>query len=168
MPMHYRVGLDDRDGAEDRRKPSIQLHKEPAVAAHESHPDPQFASQHDQLMSQRCVLSLKTALRLEWRGQDIQNENEQRDYRALALCDSSRHSIRMRFLVHTAPLLVLLDGQERVGKWSVHKNDLCLDIEKESSSCFEVWLAWKRVQVKHPGSDLTFLEGLSRKPTERR
>ena len=32
-------------------------------------------------------------------------------------------------------------SKKRVGKWSVQKNELCLDLEKEISNCFEVLLA---------------------------
>jgi hypothetical protein len=59
-------------------------------------------------------------------------------------------------------------GKKRVGKWSVKNNELCLDIEKEISSCFEVWLAGKDVQLRHKGSDLAFLEGVLRKPSGQR
>ena len=54
-----------------------------------------------QLMSQHRILGFKSALRLEWRDQNAQDETEQRDHRALTLCDSIRQSMRMRFLVHT-------------------------------------------------------------------
>jgi hypothetical protein len=38
--------------------------------------------QDHQLMSKHHVLSFKPQLRLEWRGQDGQNEADQRDHRA--------------------------------------------------------------------------------------
>src|SRR5271170_2097512 len=44
--------------------------------------------QNDQLMSERCVLGFKPALRLEWREQDGQHETQQRDHDALTLSDS--------------------------------------------------------------------------------
>ena len=59
-------------------------------------------------------------------------------------------------------------SKKRVGKWSVQKNELCLDLEKEISSCFEVWLAGKKAQLKHNGSDMPFLEGVLRKPNAQR
>ena len=40
-----------------------------------------FPLQHDQLMSERRVLCLKSALRLEQRGEQGQEEAEQRDHR---------------------------------------------------------------------------------------
>jgi hypothetical protein len=56
---------------------------------------------HDnQLMSKQRVLSLKPQLRLEWRGQDGQNETEQPDHSA-SLGDSIAASTRITFSVHT-------------------------------------------------------------------
>jgi hypothetical protein len=51
-------------------------------------------------MSKHRVLSLKPQLRLEWRGQDGQNETEQPDHSA-SLGDSITSSTRLRFSVHT-------------------------------------------------------------------
>src|ERR1700761_3383102 len=59
--------------------------------------------QDDQLMSKHHVLSLKPQLRLEWRGQDGQNETEQPDHSA-SLGDSITSSTRMRFSVQTGEL----------------------------------------------------------------
>src|SRR5271168_2814703 len=56
--------------------------------------------QDNQLMSKHRVLSLKPQLRLEWRGQDGQNETEQPDHSA-SLSDSITASTRIRFSVHT-------------------------------------------------------------------
>src|SRR5450432_2854793 len=56
--------------------------------------------QDNQLMSKHRVLSLKPQLRLEWRGQDGQNETEQPDHSA-SLGDSITSSTRIRFSVHT-------------------------------------------------------------------
>src|SRR6202521_3095562 len=51
-------------------------------------------------MSKHRVLSLKPQLRLEWRGQDGQNETEQPDH-AASLGDSITSSTRIRFSLHT-------------------------------------------------------------------
>jgi hypothetical protein len=51
-------------------------------------------------MSERSILSLKPAPRLDWRGQDGQNETEQPDHSA-SLGDSITSSTRIGFLVHT-------------------------------------------------------------------
>src|SRR5216684_1655025 len=60
----------------------------------------QATPQDIQLMSKRRVLSFKPQLRLEWRGQDGQNETEQSDHSA-SLGDSITSSTRIRFSVHT-------------------------------------------------------------------
>src|SRR5882762_9362640 len=60
----------------------------------------QPAPQDIQLMSKRRVLSFEPQLRLEWRGQDGQNETEQSDHSA-SLGVSITSSTRIRFSVHT-------------------------------------------------------------------
>src|ERR1700739_2065838 len=56
---------------------------------------------HDnQLMSKHRVLGFKPNLRLEWRGQDRENETEQPDHSA-SLGDSITLSTRIRFSVLT-------------------------------------------------------------------
>jgi hypothetical protein len=70
--------------------------------------------QDNQLMSKHRVLSFKPHLRLEWRGQDGQNETEQPDHSA-SLVDSITSSTRIRFSVHTgmAPrFLTILTGRD--------------------------------------------------------
>src|SRR4029077_6352956 len=52
-------------------------------------------------MPQYRVLSLKPHLRLDWRGQDSQDETQKPDHSA-SLSDSATSSTRMRFSVHTA------------------------------------------------------------------
>src|SRR5471032_2518034 len=75
---------------------------------------------HDiQLMSKHRVLSFKPQLRLEWRGQDGQNETEQTDHSA-SLGDSITASTRIRFSVHTgaatAALHLVADVRSRSAK----------------------------------------------------
>src|SRR5258705_5908281 len=82
------------------RRRLIQLDKEPAIIVREPDATMQPTLQDNQLMSKHRVLSLKPQLRLEWRGQDGQNETEQPDHSA-SLCDSITSSTRIRFLVHT-------------------------------------------------------------------
>jgi hypothetical protein len=88
MPPHERLRLDDREDLQNRRKPAIQLDKEPAIVVCEPDPALHLTPQNDQLMSERRVLGFKPALRLEWRGQDGQYETQQRDHGALRLGDS--------------------------------------------------------------------------------
>src|SRR5258705_2711363 len=74
MPTQQRLGTDDRENLQDRRKPSIQLNKKPTIVVRQPWPTAHLAPQNDQLMSEHRVLSFKPALRLEWRGQNPQNE----------------------------------------------------------------------------------------------
>src|SRR5712672_1752473 len=63
-------------------------------------------------MSKHRVLSFKPQLRLEWRGQDGQNETEQSDHSA-SLGDSITSSTQIRFSVHTGLLPRFEQRQER-------------------------------------------------------
>jgi hypothetical protein len=74
MPTHEGLGADDRDGLEDRRKPSIQLDQEQAIPIREVNATAHPPLQHDQLMSEHRILSLKSALRLVRRGEQGQKE----------------------------------------------------------------------------------------------
>src|SRR5262245_9548211 len=51
--------------------------------------------------ARNCILCLKPALRLERRGQDSQEEIEQREHSPLTLSDSVSQTMRIRFSVHT-------------------------------------------------------------------
>src|SRR5450759_4319846 len=85
MQTHERLGTDNREDLQDRRKPAIQLDKEPAIGVCEPDPALHLTPQNDQLMSKRRILGLKPTLRLEWRGQDGQYETQQRDHGPLTL-----------------------------------------------------------------------------------
>src|SRR5437899_10497883 len=56
MPTHESLGPDDRDGLEDRRKPSIQHDQEQAISIRELDATAYPPLQHDHLMSKCCVL----------------------------------------------------------------------------------------------------------------
>src|SRR6202165_3306589 len=99
MPTHECLGPDDCENLQDKRKPAIQLDKEPAIIVREPDATRQPTPHDIQLMSKHRVLSFKPQLRLEWRGQDGQNETEQPDHSA-SLGDSITPSTRMRFSVH--------------------------------------------------------------------
>ena len=82
MPTYESLGPDDRDGLQDRWKPSIQLDQEQAIPVREVDTTTRLSLQHDQLMSERRVFRLKSALRLEGRDEQGQVETEQqRDHR---------------------------------------------------------------------------------------
>jgi hypothetical protein len=88
MPAYKCLRTDDHEDLLDRRKPSIQLDKELAVIVREPNAAGHLAPQNDQLMSKRRILCLKSAIRLEWRGQDAYYEPQQRNHGALTLGDS--------------------------------------------------------------------------------
>jgi type IV secretory pathway VirD2 relaxase len=88
MPSHERLRLDDREDLQNRRKPAIQLDKKPAVVVRQPDSALHLTPQNDQLMSENRILCLKSALRLEWRGQDGQDEAEQSEHGPLTLGDS--------------------------------------------------------------------------------
>src|SRR3979411_2651843 len=85
---HERLGPDDCENLE------------PAIIVREPDGTMQPTPQDNRLMSKHRVLSLKPQLRLEWRGQDGQNETEQLDHSA-SLGDSITSSTRIGFSVHT-------------------------------------------------------------------
>ena len=65
MPAHQRLRPDDRDGLEDCRKPAIQLDEEQPIAIRELDATAHLALQHGQLLPERGILRLKSALGLE-------------------------------------------------------------------------------------------------------
>src|SRR5229473_4163802 len=84
----------------------MQLDKEQAIMVREPDATMQLTPQDNQLMSKHRILSFKPQLRLEWRGQDGQNETEQPNHSA-NLGDSITPSTRTRFSVHTAVIEVV-------------------------------------------------------------
>src|ERR1700694_5863031 len=101
VPTHKCLGPDDCENLQNRRKTAIQLDQEPAIVVREPDATRQPTPHDIQLMLKHRVLSFKPQLRLEWRGQDGQNETEQPDHSA-SLGDSITTSTRMRFSVHTS------------------------------------------------------------------
>ena len=51
MPPHERLRLNDFEDLQDRREPSIQLDKKPAVVIRQPDPAPHFTTQNHQLTS---------------------------------------------------------------------------------------------------------------------
>src|SRR5438046_10151259 len=60
MPTYESLGTDDRDGLENRWKPSIQHDQEQAIPIRELDATPHPLLQHNQLMSERRVLCHKS------------------------------------------------------------------------------------------------------------
>src|ERR1700719_2518992 len=107
MPTQEGLGPDDRQDLQDRRKPAIKQDKEPPIIVRKPDATIEPAPHDIQLMSKHRVLSFKPQLRLEWRGQDGQNETEQPDHSA-SLGDSITSSTQIRFSVHTDAFLALV------------------------------------------------------------
>ena len=101
MPTHQRLRTDDGEDVQDRREPSVELDKEPTVGVRQPGPTLHLAPQNNQLLSERRILRVKSALRLEWRSQDAQHKKDQR-YHAARRADSLTPPTRMRFSAHTA------------------------------------------------------------------
>jgi hypothetical protein len=74
MSTDERFRTDDRDDFQDRWKPSIQLHKEQAIAIRKPDAPVHHPAQHNHLVSERSIFGFKPALRLEWRDQDDQDK----------------------------------------------------------------------------------------------
>ena len=103
MPTHQRLEADDRENLKDRWEPAIEMDEEPPIAIRKLGPPLQLASQDDQLMSERRILRLKSALRLEWRCQNGKDEKQQPDH-PTSLRDSIASSTKIGFSVHTGAI----------------------------------------------------------------
>lgn len=57
-------------------------------------------------------------------------------------------------------------GRKSTGKWRVQKDELCLDRGKDDASCYQVWLAGKKVELRREGSKLP-LEGMLQRAMKR-
>src|SRR5262249_31778035 len=66
MPTDERLGTDDRDDLQDRRKPSIQLDKEQAIAIRKPDAPVHDPAQHNNLVPERSIFDFKSTLRLKW------------------------------------------------------------------------------------------------------
>src|SRR3979490_32782 len=116
VPTHECLGPDDCENLQDRRKPAVELGKETGIMVREPDATRQPTPHDIQLMSKRRVLSFEPQLRLEWRGQDGQNETEQPDHSA-SLGDSITASTRIRFSVHTVGVIIWLDRVYAAGTY---------------------------------------------------
>jgi hypothetical protein len=81
VPADKGLGLDHGQHGEDRRKPTIKLHKEPAIAIGQRDPTFDLTSQHKDLMPQQGILGDELTPRPEGRSQDGQQDRQQRDHR---------------------------------------------------------------------------------------
>ena len=81
MPAHQGLWPNDLDRLEDRRKPTIQLDEEQAIVVGEPDPTAHLALQHSQLLPERGILCFKSALGLEERGNQVQQQQYQCGHR---------------------------------------------------------------------------------------
>src|SRR5262245_719433 len=58
-------------------------------------------------------------------------------------------------------------GRKSTGKWSVQKNELCIERGTDDGGCYQVWLSGKKVELRREGSSLP-LEGVLQKQSGRR
>jgi hypothetical protein len=100
VPADERLGADDCKNLKDGRKPAVEQDKEPAITVCEPDATMEPAPQNNQLLPKHRVLGLQPHLRLEWSGQDGQDENQKPDHSA-SLSDSVTSSTRITFSVHT-------------------------------------------------------------------
>jgi hypothetical protein len=119
MPAHQRLGPDGCHCLHDRWKPPIQLKEEQAIAVRELDPTAHLALKHDQLMSERSILSLKSADRPERRKQQLQKEEEQRDHRGRRYVIPSPDQTDEVFGTHSrrTPRKRSPSGRQRLALW---------------------------------------------------
>jgi hypothetical protein len=58
-------------------------------------------------------------------------------------------------------------GSEKFGKWSIQKDELCVDLPEPDAGCFEVGLSGTRVEMRPTGPGLS-VEGVLQAPTNRK
>src|SRR5271169_4303994 len=100
MPTHEPLRLNDRKNIQDRRKPSIQLDEEPAIAIRQPDLATHVAPQYDQLAAEHQILCFKPTPRLKLSAQERKECTQQPDH-CVSLSDSVFPSTRIRFSVHT-------------------------------------------------------------------
>jgi hypothetical protein len=59
------------------------------------------------------------------------------------------------------------NGMEKVGKWAVEKNELCVYFKEPDDGCYEVSLSGDRIEMKPTGLGLS-IEGILQTPTDRK
>jgi hypothetical protein len=57
-------------------------------------------------------------------------------------------------------------GTEKVGKWVVEKDELCVDFKEPDDGCYEVSLSGGRIEMRPSGLGLS-IEGILQTPTDR-
>jgi hypothetical protein len=57
-------------------------------------------------------------------------------------------------------------GTEKIGKWTIEKDELCLYLNEPDDGCYEVSLSGQRIEMKPSGVGLP-LEGVLQTPADR-
>jgi hypothetical protein len=55
-------------------------------------------------------------------------------------------------------------GKKTAGTWRVRGDELCLTRPKEDESCYVVWAAGTKVELRRKGTDLPLIEGVLGRP----
>ena len=92
MPPDNGLRLDNRHGVQHRRKQPIEPDEEQSVRHRQLRPRGYALTQHTQLVSQQHNLGFQSSLRLEWRDQDVDEQDQQRDHYAISLADLAAHA----------------------------------------------------------------------------
>lgn len=58
------------------------------------------------------------------------------------------------------------DGEKRIGKWVIEKDELCVYFKEPEDGCYEVSLSGNRIEMKPTGLGLS-IEGILQTPTDR-
>jgi hypothetical protein len=53
-------------------------------------------------------------------------------------------------------------------KWSVDKDELCVDRGKDSGGCYQVWMAAQKVELRREGLGAPLQEGVLQRPSPRK
>ncbi len=76
MPPDNRLRLDNRHDVQHRRKQPIEPDEEQSVRHRQLRPRRYALTQHTQLVSQQYDLGFQSRLRLEWRDQDVDEQDQ--------------------------------------------------------------------------------------------
>ncbi len=57
-------------------------------------------------------------------------------------------------------------GHKTTGKWSIQKDELCIDRGKDDGGCYQVWFSGRKVELRREGSNLP-LEGVLQRKSVR-
>jgi hypothetical protein len=112
MPSDDGLRLDNRSSVQHRRKQAIQPDEEQSLRHRQLRPRGYALTQHTQLVSQQHNLGFQSRLRLEWRDQDVDEQDQERDYRALSLADLAAHASPDEVLGMDSPVAVSFAGTD--------------------------------------------------------